>query len=56
MRAWQAKFKDGDPEAIDTDRGPEVYRGFYCWGKKAGQPVAPTVTMRPPGEEAEADA
>ncbi len=50
MRDWQAKFKDGGPEAINADRGPEVYRGFYCWGAKAGQPVAPTVTFRPPGE------
>lgn len=50
MRDWQAKFKDGDTEAIDADRGPEVYKGYYCWGEKAGQPVAPTVEHRPPGQ------
>ena len=51
MRRWQARFKDADPEAIDKDRGPEVVEGFYCWGDKAGQPVAPTALMRVPGQD-----
>ena len=50
LPAWQAKFQDADPEAINKDRGPEVVAGFYCWGNRAGKPVAPTATMRAPGQ------
>jgi len=46
MRRWQALFKDGDPEAIERDRGPEVAQGRYCWGQRAGKPVAPTVGQK----------
>jgi len=46
MRIWQAKFKDADPEAIDHDRGPEVFSGFYLWGRRAGKKVARTVGLK----------
>jgi hypothetical protein len=52
MRVWQARFRDGDDEAIRRDRGPQVYRGHYCWGKLAGRPVAPTVEMARPDDGA----
>ncbi|MHC4917374.1 MAG: hypothetical protein ACYTGB_17995, partial [Planctomycetota bacterium] len=48
MRVWQARFRDADDEAVRRDRGPQVYRGYYCWGKRAGKPVAPTVEMARP--------
>jgi hypothetical protein len=48
MRKWQALFRDGDPEAINAERGPEVFRGLYCWGDRAGKPVAPTAVMKAP--------
>lgn len=43
MRRWQVAFKDADKEAIIADRGPEIVGGRYCWGERAGDPVAPTV-------------
>ena len=46
MRKWQAAFKDADDASIRADRGPHVYRGLYCWGDRAGQPVAPTVLFK----------
>ncbi len=49
MRKWQAALRDADDEAIRRDRGAQVYRGRYCWGKRAGRPVAPTVDFAPPG-------
>jgi hypothetical protein len=45
MRRWQAAFRDADDAALRADRGPEVDRGVYCWGERAGQPAAPTVTF-----------
>ncbi|MCK6470462.1 MAG: family 20 glycosylhydrolase [Planctomycetes bacterium] len=44
MRVWQARFRDGDPEALRKDCGPEVHNGFYLWGPKAGKPAAPTAS------------
>jgi glycosyl hydrolase family 20 len=46
MRKWQTAFKDADTDAINADRGPEVFRGRYCWGAQAGQPAAPTVDFQ----------
>jgi hypothetical protein len=46
MRRWQALFRDADTEAIQRDRGSEVFWGLYCWGKRAGEPVAPTAPRR----------
>lgn len=46
MRRWQRLFPDADHEAINCDRGPEVEAGCYCWGARAGQPVAPSVLAR----------
>ena len=48
MRQWQIAFRDADAEAINADRGPEVYRGLHAWGAHAGQPYAPTGAFRPP--------
>ncbi|PCJ58001.1 MAG: hypothetical protein COA79_14615 [Planctomycetota bacterium] len=45
MRTWQQIFQDADTEAINEDRGPEVNRGFFCWGKNAGKEVAPTANL-----------
>jgi hypothetical protein len=47
MRVWQAVIRDADAEAINRDRGPEVFLGRYCWGKRAGHPAAPTGAIRP---------
>jgi hypothetical protein len=44
MRQWQSKIKDGDPEAILHERGPEVWHGFYRFGRRDGKPVSPTAT------------
>ncbi len=43
MRRWQAAFRDADDEALRAESGPEVDCGVYCWGERAGSPVAPTV-------------
>lgn len=48
MRKWQAAIRDADDEALRRDRGPQVFRGYYCWGARAGKPVAPTVEMTKP--------
>lgn len=45
MRRWQGTFRDASPEEIRADRGPEVFLGYYVWGEKHGQPVAPTATV-----------
>lgn len=41
MKHWQALFPDADPEAINSDRGEEVFMGTWRWGEKHGQPVLP---------------
>jgi len=51
MQEWQARFRDADTEALNADRGPAVYRGYYCWGERAGRPVAPTVLRQEAGDE-----
>jgi hypothetical protein len=43
MDWWQSTFRDAYPDAIDADRGPLVRFGWYRFGDKHGQPVAPTV-------------
>jgi len=48
MRRWQAAFRDADDEAMRRDRGPQVFDGYYCWGPRAGRPVAPTVELARP--------
>ena len=50
MRRWQAAFRDADDEHMRRDRGPQVFRGYYCWGRRAGRPVAPTVEMARPDD------
>jgi len=42
MYWWQSTFRDAFPDDIQTDSGPLVYMGYYMWGPKHGQPVAPT--------------
>jgi hypothetical protein len=48
MRRWQAAFRDADDLALRRDRGPQVSNGYYCWGRDAGRPVAPTVEFARP--------
>ncbi|HOX05010.1 MAG TPA: family 20 glycosylhydrolase [Planctomycetota bacterium] len=48
MRRWQAAFGDADDEGLRRDRGPHVAKGYYCWGRRAGRPVAPTVELARP--------
>lgn len=48
MRQWQVAFRDADPNALDFDRGPEVYDGHYTWPPLAGVPVAPTALLVDP--------
>ncbi len=43
MVRWQGAF--ASPEEIRRDRGPEVFLGYYVWGERHGQPVAPTATV-----------
>jgi hypothetical protein len=45
MLRWQSLFPDANPDLIVHDRGPNVYNGFYLWGKHHGQPVAPTAPV-----------
>ncbi len=42
MHTWQAQFADARPEALERDRGPLVFRGFYQWGPDHGKPVSPS--------------
>ena len=42
MMGWQSAFRDAFPDEIRRDRGEQVFWGFYLWGQKHGQPVAPT--------------
>lgn len=42
MHHWQAAFPDARPEALEMDRGPLVFRGFYQWGPDHGKPVSPS--------------
>jgi hypothetical protein len=48
MLRWQAAFRDADDVEMRRDRGPHVAQGYYCWGRRAGRPVAPTVEMARP--------
>lgn len=48
MRQWQTAFRDADPNALDFDRGPEVYDGHYVWPPLAGVPVAATALLVDP--------
>ncbi|MFA7231402.1 MAG: family 20 glycosylhydrolase [Victivallaceae bacterium] len=43
MLSWQSLFSDANPDALLSERGPAVYKGYYISGLKIGQPVAPTV-------------
>ncbi|MCK5804352.1 MAG: family 20 glycosylhydrolase [Lentisphaeria bacterium] len=43
MCRWQSTFRDAFPDELDADRGPLVRAGWHMWGKRHGQPVAPTV-------------
>ncbi|MBT3276035.1 MAG: family 20 glycosylhydrolase [Spirochaetales bacterium] len=45
MHWWQGAFRDAFPDDIEQDRGPIVYSGYYLWGDKHHQPVAPTVPI-----------
>jgi hypothetical protein len=42
MHQWQATFRDAFPDEIRKDRGPQVFNGFYRWGPRHGEPIAPT--------------
>jgi len=43
MDWWQSTLRDAYPDDIDSERGPFVRFGWYRFGDKSGQPVAPTV-------------
>ncbi len=43
LHAWQSIFREAFPDAIDRDRGPLTYNGYYLWGDRHLEPVAPTV-------------
>ncbi len=43
MHGWQSTFRDAYPDEMQHDSGPLVTMGFYMWGDKHLQPVAPTV-------------
>jgi len=43
MISWQSLFKDADPDALLSDRGPAIFKGYYISGPEIGRPVAPTV-------------
>ena len=45
MHLWQSRFRDAFPDAINRDRGPVVYNGYYMWGENHGRPVAPTAHL-----------
>ena len=45
MRSWQVLFPDAYPDDMLRDQGPEVSYGYYLWGDRHGQPVAPTVPL-----------
>lgn len=42
MYSWQTAFRDAFPDEMRQDRGERVLWGFYLWGEKHGQPVAPS--------------
>jgi hypothetical protein len=43
MHAWQSLFRDAFHDDLVRDQGPSIVMGYYRWGSKHGQPVAPTV-------------
>jgi hypothetical protein len=45
MYAWQAAFRDADPDEIRKDRGPVVHLGHYHFGDRHNQPVADTAPL-----------
>jgi len=45
MYNWQSNFRDAFPDDIEHDRGPLVVNGYYLWGPKHAQPVAPTAPL-----------
>jgi len=47
LRQWQTIFPDALPDALNADRGPEVFCGKYVWPPVAGASVAPTRDFMP---------
>ena len=45
MRRWQLLFPDAYPDDMLRDQGPEVSFGYYVWGERHGEPVAPTAPL-----------
>jgi len=45
MQNWQGVFEDARPDFMAKDRGPIVYAGYYFWGEKHLESVAPTAPL-----------
>ena len=45
MHDWQALFRDAYPDDLRREQGPLVVNGYYLWGERHGEPVAPTVPV-----------
>jgi hypothetical protein len=47
MRRWRILFPDAAPEAMNRDRGPQVFLGRYVWPPRTGEPVSPVFDYTP---------
>jgi hypothetical protein len=45
MQNWQRYSRDAYPDDLAQEQGPFVSYGYHVWGRRHGEPVAPTVPI-----------